>query len=71
MNEFAATVRAPEYPPYLKHKVIFETFEKLKPGEAMLLINDHNPIPLRYQFESIIRGNSLGNISKKDPTYSR
>jgi uncharacterized protein (DUF2249 family) len=52
MNEFAATVRAPEYPPHLKHKVIFETFGKLQPGEAMLLVNDHNPIPLRYQFES-------------------
>ncbi|MDG0792675.1 DUF2249 domain-containing protein [Cohnella ginsengisoli] len=52
MSSFAATVNATEYPPHLKHKVIFETFDKLSPGEAMLLINDHDPVPLRYQFES-------------------
>jgi len=50
-DTFAATVRAPEYPPHQKHKVIFETFDNLKPGETMLLVNDHDPVPLRYQFE--------------------
>jgi uncharacterized protein (DUF2249 family) len=50
---FAATVNATEYPPQLKHKVIFETFNKLQPAEAMLLINDHDPMPLRFQFESM------------------
>lgn len=56
MNTFAATVNATEYPPQLKHKVIFETFNSLKPEEAMLLINDHDPRPLRYQFESMHTG---------------
>ncbi|QSO46665.1 DUF2249 domain-containing protein [Alicyclobacillus mengziensis] len=51
MSEFAATVNATEYPPHLKHKVIFETFDGLKSGESMLLVNDHDPQPLRYQFE--------------------
>ncbi|MCL6442313.1 DUF2249 domain-containing protein [Alicyclobacillus cycloheptanicus] len=51
MSEFAATVNATEYPPHQKHKVIFQTFDGLKPGEAMLLVNDHDPQPLRYQFE--------------------
>lgn len=51
MSDFAATVNATEYPPHQKHKVIFETFESLKPGEAMLLINDHDPQPLRFQFQ--------------------
>lgn len=51
MNEFTATVNATEYPPHQKHKVIFETFDKLNPGEVMLLVNDHDPAPLRYQFE--------------------
>ncbi|MFB9275163.1 DUF2249 domain-containing protein [Cohnella cellulosilytica] len=52
MSSFAAAVNATEYPPHLKHKVIFETFERLESGEAMLLINDHDPVPLRYQFEA-------------------
>lgn len=49
---YAATVKATEYPPHLKHKVIFETFDQLKSGECMLLVNDHDPRPLRYQFEA-------------------
>lgn len=51
MSEFAATVNATEYPPHQKHKVIFETFDKLDPGQAMLLVNDHDPQPLHYQFQ--------------------
>ena len=51
MEEFKATVNATEYPPQFKHKVIFETFDTLNPGEAMLLINDHDPRPLSFQFQ--------------------
>ena len=48
---FAATVNATEYPPHQKHEVIFETFDSLQPGQSMLLINDHDPVPLHYQFD--------------------
>lgn len=50
-TNFTATVNATEYPPQLKHKVIFETFDGLANGESMLLVNDHDPMPLHYQFE--------------------
>ncbi|WP_062106673.1 DUF2249 domain-containing protein [Bacillus niameyensis] len=53
MNTYAATVKVTEYPPHLKHKVIFETYKKLESKEAMLIVNDHDPIPLRYQLESM------------------
>lgn len=56
MSQFAATVNATEYPPHLKHKVIFETFNRLKPAESMLLVNDHDPKPLRFQFQSMHEG---------------
>ncbi len=36
-------------PPREKHPKIFQTFDALGSGEAMLLINDHDPRPLRYQ----------------------
>ncbi|AOZ91920.1 DUF2249 domain-containing protein [Paenibacillus crassostreae] len=52
MSQYTATINATEYPPHLKHKVIFETFNNLKPSESMLLVNDHDPKPLRFQFES-------------------
>lgn len=36
--------------PMLRHRQIFETFDGLKAGEAFILINDHDPKPLYYQF---------------------
>ena len=35
--------------PREKHPTIFRTFDSLASGESMLLINDHDPRPLRYQ----------------------
>ena len=68
---FAATVNATEYPPQLKHKVIFETFNGLAPGEAMLLINDHDPVPLRFQFESMHRGAFTWAYIEQGPEWFR
>lgn len=50
MNLFAAQVDARKYAPRDKHVVIMKTFEDLKAGEKMELINDHDPRPLHYQF---------------------
>jgi uncharacterized protein (DUF2249 family) len=41
-------------PPRDKHPTIFRTFEELGTGESFVLINDHDPRPLRYQFEAEI-----------------
>jgi uncharacterized protein (DUF2249 family) len=38
-------------PPREKHPAIFQTFAELQPGESFVLVNDHDPKPLRYQFE--------------------
>ena len=38
-------------PPRDKHPRIFQTFDALNPGEILLIINDHDPKPLKYQFE--------------------
>jgi uncharacterized protein (DUF2249 family) len=39
-------------PPRDKHPTIFETFDALAPGEAFVIVNDHDPVPLKYQFEA-------------------
>ncbi|MDP4143321.1 MAG: DUF2249 domain-containing protein [Bacillota bacterium] len=49
MPQFAAQVDARIYEPRDKHAVIFDTFDNLKEGEVMELINDHDPRPLHYQ----------------------
>ncbi len=36
--------------PRERHPLIFRTFDELGEGEAFVLINDHDPKPLYYQF---------------------
>lgn len=33
-----------------RHPLIFDAFDQLNSGEAFLLVNDHDPKPLYYQF---------------------
>jgi uncharacterized protein (DUF2249 family) len=37
-------------PPRDKHPAIFRTFDTLASGQSMVILNDHDPRPLRYQF---------------------
>ena len=36
--------------PRERHPLIFSTFDALPSGEAFILVNDHDPKPLYYQF---------------------
>ncbi len=44
------TLDVREIAPRERHPLIFDTFDALAPGEAMRLVNDHDPKPLYYQF---------------------
>lgn len=35
-----------------RHATIFDSYEALLPGTGFVLVNDHDPKPLRYQFEA-------------------
>lgn len=35
--------------PARRHHLIFETYGALAPGDAFVLVNDHDPRPLYYQ----------------------
>jgi uncharacterized protein (DUF2249 family) len=43
-------------PPFERHEKIFQTWDTLKAGEILRIINDHDPKPLRYQFEAEQKG---------------
>jgi uncharacterized protein (DUF2249 family) len=45
------TVDVRNTPPPQRHPLIMRTWEALQPGEAFLLVNDHDPKPLYYQFK--------------------
>lgn len=38
-----------EVPPPERHPKIFDAFEELESGEALTLVNDHEPAPLYHQ----------------------
>lgn len=38
--------------PRERHPLIFRTFDELAPGASLLLVNDHDPKPLYYQFKA-------------------
>ena len=41
-----------DVPPPERHPKIFEAFEKLDSGEALTLVNDHEPRPLFYEMQA-------------------
>lgn len=43
-------------PPIRRHGLIFETFDALAVGAAFVLVNDHDPKPLYYQFSAEYAG---------------
>ncbi|MCC6211670.1 MAG: DUF2249 domain-containing protein [Burkholderiales bacterium] len=38
--------------PRERHPLIFSTYGALGPGETFVLVNDHDPKPLYYQFQA-------------------
>lgn len=51
-NELELDVRV--IPPIQKHPSIFKTFESLNENEAFILVNDHDPRPVRYQMAALM-----------------
>jgi uncharacterized protein (DUF2249 family) len=39
-------------PAHERREKIIQVWRNLKPGETLKIINDHDPRPLRYQFEA-------------------
>jgi uncharacterized protein (DUF2249 family) len=58
-------------PPARRHQLIFETYEALGAGEGFVLVNDHDPKPLRYQFEAEHAGEFSWEYLEQGPTVWR
>lgn len=41
-----------ELAPRVRHEAIFEHLDRLGTGQALRLVNDHDPAPLRYQLDA-------------------
>ena len=53
-NETVLDIRP--IPPAQRHPLIFDLFNKLAADESFILVNDHNPKPLYYQFQAELTG---------------
>ncbi len=57
--------------PAQRHEKIFATYGALGPGAAFVLVNDHDPKPLRYQFEAEHQGRFSWDVLEAGPTVWR
>lgn len=58
-------------PPFQRHTLIFQTFEGLAPGGAFVLVNDHDPKPLYYQFAAERAGEFTWDYQEQGPQVWR
>ena len=68
---FNATIDVRPIPPRERHPLIFGTFDQLAAGEALLLINDHDPKPLFYQFQAEANGQFTWDYLENGPDVWR
>jgi uncharacterized protein (DUF2249 family) len=53
--------------PRERHPKVFNTWHSLAEGAAMLLVNDHDPVPLYYQFAAEYRGGFRWEYLERGP----
>lgn len=57
--------------PARRHELIFETYGALEPGNGFVLVNDHDPKPLYYQFEAEHKGEFSWDYLEQGPDVWR
>jgi uncharacterized protein (DUF2249 family) len=58
-------------PPARRHELIFDTYEQLDPGAGFVLVNDHDPKPLYYQFAAEHAGQFSWDYLEQGPEVWR
>ena len=58
-------------PPARRHELIFDTFGTIEVGDAYVLVNDHDPKPLKYQFEAENAGEFTWEYLEQGPEVWR
>ena len=71
MNNENKTMDVRPIPCSLKHGLILKTWFKLPVGDYFILLNDHDPVPLRNQFEAEFPGAFTWEHLEKGPEQFR
>ena len=56
MNAAVKLIDVRAVPPPQRHPLIFGTFDALAPGQALEIVNDHDPAPLNQRFQQTRAG---------------
>ena len=67
MTSTASSIDVRAIAPRDRHSLIFSTFEGLAPGQAMELVNDHDPRPLHQQFDARMPGQFAWTYLEQGP----
>jgi uncharacterized protein (DUF2249 family) len=57
--------------PRERHPLIFNTYAGLQPGKGFMLVNDHDPKPLYYQFQAELAGQFEWDYLEQGPEVWR
>lgn len=71
LTTYGTKIDVRQVEPRERHALIFNTFKSLGPGESMELINDHDPRPLRTQFDAQLSGRFSWDYVESGPTTWR
>ncbi|MGH7920802.1 MAG: DUF2249 domain-containing protein [Candidatus Dormibacteraceae bacterium] len=66
-EEEAGALDVRPLPPARRHELIFERLDGLSVGQALTLVNDHDPAPLRYQLEATRDGGYRWDYLQRGP----
>lgn len=67
MTQTASRIDVRTIPPRERHPLIFSTFDGLAPGQALELVNDHDPAPLYHQFNATAPGEFSWDYLERGP----
>lgn len=70
-ESIATTIDVREIAPFQRHPMIFGRFNELQPGQALLLVNDHDPRPLYNQFQAVTAGRFTWDYVESGPAIWR
>lgn len=71
MTQAAPRIDVRTIAPRDRHPLIFSTFNSLAAGQAMELVNDHDPRPLYYQFNAQMPGQFSWEYLEQGPEVFR
>jgi uncharacterized protein (DUF2249 family) len=71
MTQFASRIDVRTIAPQDRHPMIFSTFRTLGTGEALELVNNHDPQPLRNQFNAQVPGEVAWDYLEQGPATWR